>query len=247
MSKVILLRHGLSQWNLENRFTGWTDVPLAPKGIEEAHIAGQLIKNANINVDIAYCSVLKRCKETLDIVLEEIGRQNIPQFFSWRLNERHYGALQGLDKKETAQKYGEEQTNLWRRSYSTRPPLLLENDQTAPKNDPLYKDVPAEYLPLGESLEDTDKRVMFLWQSEILPKIMEGKNILLSVGGNDVRVIVKNLDNISNTDIVGLNIPTGEPLIYEFDDEGRQLKHYYISPDEIIASKIESVKNQSRI
>lgn len=246
MSKIILLRHGLSQWNLENKFTGWTDVPLAEEGIKEAERAGELIKNSGIKFDVAYCSVLERAVKTLEIVLEKIGEENLPKIFSWRLNERHYGSLQGLNKKEIAVKYGEEQTNLWRRSYSVRPPALSPDDKTAPKNQQKYKDVPTEDLPLSESLEDCEKRVMPLWRDEILPKIKEGKNILISLSGNSCRAIVKNLDNISETDIAGLNIPTAEPLVYEFDNEGNQIKHYYLSPEDVIKAKIESVKVQSK-
>lgn len=246
MSKIILLRHGLSQWNLENKFTGWTDVPLAEQGIVEAHNAGRLIKESGIPFDVVYCSVLERAQKTLEIVLDEIGRKDLPQNFSWRLNERHYGSLQGLNKRETTEKYGEEQTNLWRRSYDVPPPPLSEGDPTAPRNQEKYKDVPPEDLPLSESLRDTEKRVMPLWENEILPKIKEGKNILISLSGNSCRAIVKNLDNISSEDIVGLNIPTAEPLVYEFNSEGNPIKHYYLSPDDVIAAKIEAVKKQSK-
>lgn len=246
MAKLILLRHGLSQWNLENKFTGWTDVPLAEQGIEEAHRAGKLIKDSGIDFDLAYCSVLQRAQKTMEIVLEETGKTEIEKHFSWRLNERHYGALQGLDKKEIALQYGDEQTNIWRRSYDVPPPPLGEDDPTAPKNQEKYKDVPAEDLPLSESLKDTEARVMPLWDSEILPKLKEGKNILVALSGNSCRAIVKNLDNISKEEIAGLNIPTAEPLVYEFDSEGNPLKHYYLSPDDVIASKIDAVKNQSK-
>lgn len=246
MSKIILLRHGLSQWNLENKFTGWTDVPLAEEGIKEAHRAGQLIKDSGIQFDLAYSSVLERAQKTLDIVLEEIEKKDLPKFYSWRLNERHYGSLQGLNKKEIAEKYGDEQTNLWRRSYDVPPPLLSPEDPTAPKNLEKYKDVPAEDLPLGESLKDTEKRVLPLWEEEILPKIKEGKNILIALSGNSCRAIVKNLDNISSDEITGLNIPTAEPLVYEFDEEGNPVKHYYLSSDDVIASKIDAVKNQTK-
>lgn len=246
MSKIILLRHGLSQWNLENKFTGWTDVPLAAQGVEEAHRAGKLIKDSGIDFDLAYSSVLERAMKTLDTVLEETGKTGIEKHYSWRLNERHYGALQGLDKKEIALKYGDEQTNLWRRSYDVPPPPLNPEDPTAPRNQEKYKDIPADLLPLSESLKDTEKRVLPLWNEEILPKIKEGKNILIALSGNSCRAIVKNLDNISPEVIAGLNIPTAEPLVYEFDEEGNPIKHYYLSPDDVIAAKIDSVKNQSK-
>jgi 2,3-bisphosphoglycerate-dependent phosphoglycerate mutase len=241
-TKIILLRHGLSQWNAEKKFTGWVDVPLAAAGEEEARRAGELIKKSHIEIDLAYSSVLQRAKNTMKIVLQILDKQNIPQFFSWRLNERHYGALQGLNKVEMAEKYGAEQVKLWRRSYSTRPPLLSPDDPTAPKNLSEYKDVDPKDLPLGESLQDCEKRVMPLWYDEILPKIKSGKNILIALSGNSCRAIVKNLDNISDGEIAELNIPTGEPLVYEFDENGNQVKHYYLSSDEEIKAKIESLK-----
>lgn len=241
-TKIILLRHGLSVWNAEKKFTGWVDVPLAPEGEEEARRAGELIKKSAIPIDLAYSSVLKRAKDTMQIVLQILAMTNIPQFFSWRLNERHYGSLQGLNKVEMAEKYGVEQVKLWRRSYSVRPPLLSPDDPTAPKNLSEYKDVDPKDLPLGESLQDCEKRVMPLWTEEILPKIKDGKNILIALSGNSCRAIVKNLDNISDEAIPELNIPTGEPLVYEFDDDGKQIKHYYLSTDEEIRAKIESLK-----
>jgi len=262
-TKIILLRHGLSQWNAEKKFTGWVDVPLAPAGEEEARRAGELIKKSGIEIDIAYSSFLQRAKNTMKIVLEILDKTEIPQFFSWRLNERHYGALQGLNKVEMAEKYGAEQVKLWRRSYSTRPPMLSPDDPTAPKNLPEYKNVPSADLPLGESLEDCEKRVMPLWNDEILPKIRataaseqsydycslkrlqwsyDQKNILIALSGNSARAIVKNLDGISDEAISELNIPTGEPLVYEFDADGKQIKHYYLSSDSEIAAKIESLK-----
>jgi 2,3-bisphosphoglycerate-dependent phosphoglycerate mutase len=241
-TKIILLRHGLSVWNAEKKFTGWVDVALAPEGEEEARRAGELIKKSGIEIDLAYSSVLQRAKNTMEIVLEILGKQNIPQFFSWRLNERHYGALQGLNKVEMAEKYGAEQVKLWRRSYSTRPPLLSPDDPTAPKNLVEYKDVDPKDLPLGESLQDCEKRVMPLWNDEILSKIKDGKNILIALSGNSGRAIIKHLDNISDEEISELNFPTGEPLVYEFDENGKQIKHYYLSTDEEIKAKIESLK-----
>jgi 2,3-bisphosphoglycerate-dependent phosphoglycerate mutase len=241
-TKIILLRHGLSVWNAEKKFTGWVDVALAPQGEEEAKRAGELLKKSEIEIDEAYSSVLKRAEDTMKIVLEILDKTNIPQFFSWRLNERHYGALQGLSKVEMTEKYGVEQVKLWRRSYSTRPPLLSPDDPTAPKNLPEYKNVDPKDLPLGESLQDCEKRVMPLWHDEILPKIKTGKNILIALSGNSGRAIIKHLDNISDEKISELNFPTGEPLIYEFDENGKQIKHYYLSSDEEIRAKIESLK-----
>jgi 2,3-bisphosphoglycerate-dependent phosphoglycerate mutase len=246
-SKVILLRHGQSQWNLENKFTGWTDVPLSEAGEKEAVGAGELIRKSAINIDLAYSSVLERCVKTLGIVLKVTGLENIPQKFSWRLNERHYGALQGLNKKETTEKYGEEQTALWRRSYATRPPSLDSDDPRNPTFDQKYSELSKEDLPLSESLADTEKRVMVLWRDEIEPKIKDGKNILVVLCGNACRGLVKQLDGISDSDISALNIPTGQPLVYEFDELGQPIKHYYLASDEEIAALSEVVKNQSKI
>jgi 2,3-bisphosphoglycerate-dependent phosphoglycerate mutase len=218
------------------------DVPLATQGEDEARRAGDLIKKSGINIDEAYSSFLQRAKNTMQIVLEILGKANIPQSFSWRLNERHYGALQGLNKVEMAEKYGAEQVKLWRRSYTTRPPMLSPDDPTAPKNLPEYANIDQKDLPLGESLEDCEKRVMPLWYDEILPQIKAGKNILIALSGNSCRAIVKNLDEISDDAISELNIPTGEPLVYEFDNDGKQIKHYYLSSDEEIKAKIESLK-----
>ncbi len=240
--KIILLRHGITQYNIEKKFTGWTNVPLAPAGEEEARRAGELIKKSGIEIDEAYSSVLERSEETMKIVLKVLGKENIPQFFSWRLNERHYGALQGHNHQEIIEKFGKEKFDLWHRSFRERPPLLSPNDPTAPKNQEKYKDIPENELPLSESLEDTEKRTMPLWNSEIMPKIKQGKNILIVLSGNSCRAVVKNLNNISDEQIPELNIPTGEPLIYEFDENGNEIKHYYLSSDEEIQAKIESLK-----
>lgn len=242
MSKVILLRHGITQYNIDKIFTGWTDVPLAPQGIEEAKHAGKLIKNSGIEIDEAYTSYLDRSKMTLKLALETMGRADMHTTFSWRLNERHYGALQGIRHADMAEKYSKEQVQIWRRSYDVRPPLLSPDDPRAPQNIEMYNDVPREDLPLGESLKDTIARVMPLWDNEIMPKIKEGKNILIVLSGNSGRAIIKKLDTISDDDIVGLNVPTGEPLVYEFDAEGKEIKHYYLSPNDVIQAKIDFLK-----
>ena len=241
-TKIILLRHGKTQYNVEKRFTGWTDVPLSRIGEEEAKHAGELIKKSGIEIDEAYSSVLKRAEETMKIVLEVLSKTDIPQSFSWRLNERHYGALQGHTHQEIIEKFGKEQFDLWHRSFRERPPLLSPDDPTAPKNQEKYKDIPDDELPLGESLEDTEKRTMPLWNSEIMPKIKQDKNILITLSGNDERALIKDIDHIPDNLIVDLNIPTGEPLVYEFDENGKEIKYYYLSSDEEIAAKIESLK-----
>lgn len=245
MSKLILLRHGESEWNKENIFTGWTDVDLSPKGEEEARVAGILLKDAGIIPDVAFTSVLKRAIRTLFIALEKLEIQ-IPIFYSWRLNERHYGALQGLNKSETAKKYGEEQVKIWRRSYDVRPPALILGEERDSIHDPKYKDLTREEIPLSESLEDTTKRIMPYWEEKILPEIKAGKNVLVAGHGSGIRSIVKYLDNLSPERVMELDIPTGIPLIYEFDNNGNQIKHYYLGNQEEINRKIEEVKNQAR-
>ncbi|WP_286639236.1 2,3-diphosphoglycerate-dependent phosphoglycerate mutase, partial [Faecalibaculum rodentium] len=213
MKKLVLIRHGESEWNKENRFTGWTDVELSQKGREEARQAGQLLKNQGYSFDKAYTSVLKRANHTLDGVLLELGETDIPVTRSWKLNERHYGALQGLNKAETAAKYGDEQVHEWRRSWDVRPPLLDSDDKRNPVLDPLYKGVPADELPLGESLKDTVRRVVPFFESNIVPEIKAGKNVVIAAHGNSLRALVKFLDHISDDDIAGLDIPTGVPLV----------------------------------
>ena len=207
MKKLVLIRHGESEWNKENRFTGWTDVELSQKGREEARQAGQLLKNQGYSFDKAYTSVLKRANHTLDGVLLELGETDIPVTRSWKLNERHYGALQGLNKAETAAKYGDEQVHEWRRSWDVRPPLLDSDDKRNPVLDPLYKGVPADELPLGESLKDTVRRVVPFFESDIVPEIKAGKNVVIAAHGNSLRALVKFLDHISDDDIAGLDIP----------------------------------------
>ncbi|WP_217948174.1 2,3-diphosphoglycerate-dependent phosphoglycerate mutase [Faecalibaculum rodentium] len=246
MKKLVLIRHGESEWNKENRFTGWTDVELSQKGREEARQAGQLLKNQGYSFDKAYTSVLKRANHTLDGVLLELGETDIPVTRSWKLNERHYGALQGLNKAETAAKYGDEQVHEWRRSWDVRPPLLDSDDKRNPVLDPLYKGVPADELPLEESLKDTVRRVVPFFESDIVPEIKAGKNVVIAAHGNSLRALVKFLDHISDDDIAGLDIPTGVPLVYELDDDMNPLRHYYLGDPEVIRAREEAVKNQGK-
>jgi len=234
MYKVVLLRHGQSTWNKENKFTGWTDVDLSEKGLVEAKKAGEVLKKEGFTFDIAFTSVLKRAIRTLWITLDEIDLMWIPVIRHWRLNERHYGALQGLNKSETAQKYGEEQIKIWRRSYDTQPPALEKTDERYPGNDPRYSNLTEEELPLTECLKDTVERFMPYWSETIAPTIKSGEKVLIAAHGNSLRALVKYLDNVSEEEIVGLNIPTGIPLVYELDDDLKPVQHYYIGdPDEI--------------
>ncbi|WP_285943239.1 2,3-diphosphoglycerate-dependent phosphoglycerate mutase, partial [Faecalibaculum rodentium] len=226
--------------------TGWTDVELSQKGREEARHAGQLLKNQGYSFDKAYTSVLKRANHTLDGVLLELGETDIPVTRSWKLNERHYGALQGLNKAETAAKYGDEQVHEWRRSWDVRPPLLDSDDKRNPVLDPLYKGVPADELPLGESLKDTVRRVVPFFESDIVPEIKAGKNVVIAAHGNSLRALVKFLDHISDDDIAGLDIPTGVPLVYELDDDMNPLRHYYLGDPDVIRAREEAVKNQGK-
>lgn len=228
MNKLTLLRHGESVWNHENLFTGWTDVDLSESGIREAKKAGKILKQHGYEFDVAYVSVLKRALKTLWIVLDEMGQIWIPWEKSWRLNERHYGALQGLNKKETADKYGDEQVHIWRRSFDVKPPLLEKHDARYPGHERMYKDIPDSEIPLGESLEDTIMRFMPYWEKNIVPAIKSGKNVIIAAHGNSLRALVKHLDNINDEEIPGLEIPTGIPLIYELDDNLKPLKHYYL-------------------
>ena len=234
MYKVVLLRHGESTWNKENKFTGWTDVDLSEKGLVEAKKAGEVLKKEGFTFEIAFTSVLKRAIRTLWITLDELDLMWIPVIRNWRLNERHYGALQGLNKAETAQKYGEQQIKIWRRSYDTQPPALEITDERYPGNDPRYKELTEDELPLTECLKDTVTRFMPYWEETIAPTINSGKKVLIAAHGNSLRALVKYLDNVSEEEIVGLNIPTGIPLIYELDDDLKPIKHYYLGdPDEI--------------
>ena len=246
MIKLVLLRHGQSEWNLKNLFTGWTDVELSETGVKEAHEAGQALKANGYSFDIAFSSVLKRANHTMDYALEEMGETNIPKHYSWRLNERHYGALQGLNKAETAAKYGDAQVKIWRRSYATRPPLLEQSDERWPGHEARYANIAADELPLGECLEDTVARVVPYWENVIAPDIRGGKRIIIAAHGNSLRALVKYLDGVSEQDIVELNIPTGVPLVYELDDELKPIKHYYLGDAEAIAAAQAAVANQGK-
>lgn len=228
MKELVLLRHGQSEWNRQNRFTGWTDVGLSEKGVLEAERSGAILKKNGFSFDVAYTSFLKRSVQTLRIVLEVMGLESLPVRASWRLNERHYGALQGLDKDETALKFGREQVQLWRRSYDIAPPALDENDVRYPGNSGKYKSVPPDEIPLTESLKDTVKRFMPYWEEQILPDLREKKKVLISAHGNSLRALVKHLDGISDEDVPSLEIPTGVPLVYDMDDENRAVRSYYL-------------------
>ena len=222
--KLVLIRHGESEWNLENRFTGWKDVDLSPKGIEEAKSAGKILKEMNLVFDVAYTSYLKRAIKTLNIVLEEMDELYIPVYKSWRLNERHYGALQGLNKAETAKKYGDEQVHIWRRSFDIAPPSIDKNSEYYPKSDRRYANLADSDIPLGESLKDTIARVLPYWHSDISKSLQEGKNVIVAAHGNSLRALIKYLLNISNEDILNLNLTTGKPLIFEMDKDLKVLK-----------------------
>lgn len=245
MYKVVLLRHGESVWNELNLFTGWTDVDLNEKGTNEATEAGKVLKEEGYDFDIAFTSVLKRAIKTLNIVLDQMNLDWIPVEKNWRLNERHYGALQGLNKAETAEKYGKEQVLVWRRSYDTPPPALEESDERYPGNDRRYADLSKNEIPLTESLKLTVDRFLPYWHDRIAPTIKEGKKVLIAAHGNSLRALVKYLDNISEEEIVGLNIPTGVPLVYELDEELKPIKHYYLGDQEKIQAAISSVAKQT--
>ena len=228
MIKLVLVRHGQSMWNLENRFTGWTDVELSEQGIKEAKEAGKILKEKGFEFDIAYTSVLKRANDTLSYILEELGQSNIPVKKSWRLNERHYGALQGLNKDETKEKYGAEQVLLWRRSTDVRPPELSVDDKRYPGNDPKYKDLNKDELPTTENLIDTINRVMVLWNSDIEKDLKSGKRVIIAAHGNSLRGLIKYLDNMTDEEIIKLELQTGNPICYELDDNLKPIKHYYL-------------------
>ncbi len=245
MIKLVLLRHGESTWNLENRFTGWTDVDLSENGVKEAHIGGQLLKQERYTFDIALTSVLKRAIRTLWIVEDEMDLMYIPVEFAWQLNERHYGALQGLNKAETAEKYGDKQVKIWRRSYNVPPPPLDWDDPRHPRFDPRYATLTKEQLPAFESLELTLKRVMPYWDSRIVPLLKSGKKILIAAHGNSLRAMVKYLDHISDEDIPELNIPTGIPLVYELDDDLKAITHYYLGDQALAEAKAKAVAAQA--
>lgn len=231
MQKLVLVRHGQSIWNLENKFTGWTDVGLSDKGVKEAIDAGKTLKKLGYTFDVAYTSLLKRAQDTLNIILKELDL-NIEINKSYKLNERHYGALQGLNKDETRQKYGEEQVRLWRRSAEVKPPALTKDDPRYPGNDPIYKDIPESELPLTENLVDTIKRVVDYYESVIVPDLKIGKKIIIVSHGNSLRGLVKYLDNLSDEEVMNLEIPTGVPLVYELDDNLKPIKHYYLKDED---------------
>lgn len=245
MYTVVLLRHGESEWNKSNLFTGWTDVDLSEKGISEAHQAGKTLKAEGYKFDIAFTSVLKRAIRTLDITLDEMDLIWLPVVKSWRLNERHYGALQGLNKAETAEKYGIDQVKLWRRSYDVPPPALDEKDERYPGKDPRYADLDKEDIPLTESLKLTVDRFLPYWHESIVPVIKSGKRVIIVAHGNSLRSLVKYLDDISEQEIVELNIPTGIPLVYELDEKLNPIKHYYLGDQEAINAAINAVAKQT--
>ena len=247
MHKLVLLRHGESTWNKENRFTGWTDVDLTARGADEARDAGRLLKEGGYVFDVAYTSVLKRAIRTLWIALDVLDLMWIPVTNSWRLNERHYGALQGLNKAETAAKHGEAQTKMWRRSYDIPPPALARDDPRHPSRDPRYADLAARELPLTESLKDTVARFLPYWHETIAPAIRAGKRVLIAAHGNSLRALIKYLDNISESEIVELNIPTGIPLVYELDDDLKPIRHYYLGDPAAAAAAAARVAAQARV
>jgi len=246
MYKIVLIRHGESTWNKENLFTGWTDVDLSEKGLQEAHTAGKRLKAEGFTFDEAWTSTLKRAIRTLWIGLDEMDLMYLPIHHDWRLNERHYGALQGLNKADTAAKYGEDQVKIWRRSFDVPPPALEKNDPRYPGLDPRYTNLTEAQLPLCESLKDTCARTMPFWNEVVIPRLAAGRKLIISAHGNSLRAIVKNLNNISDDDIVSLNIPTGIPLIYEFDSELRATKNYYLADEAELAAAQNAVANQGK-
>ena len=246
MYKIVLMRHGESTWNLDNRFTGWTDVDLTEKGVAEAYQAGKLLKQAGFSFDLAYTSVLKRAIRTLWGTLDEMDLMWLPVVHDWRLNERHYGALQGLNKAETAAKYGDEQVLVWRRSYDTPPLPLAADDERNSFDDPRYAQLERHQIPLTECLKDTVARVMPAWEDTIAPAIRAGQRILISAHGNSLRALIKMLDGISDEDIVNLNIPNGQPLVYELDAELKPIRHYYLGDQDAIAAALQAVASQGK-
>lgn len=244
--KLVLLRHGESTWNKENRFTGWTDVPLSEAGEVEALAAAEVLKAKGYKFDVAYTSVLKRAVTTCWNVLKETDQCHVPVINSWRLNERHYGGLQGLNKAETAAKHGDEQVKIWRRSYNVPPPELETSDERYPGNQEIYKKVPKATLPVTESLETCIARVLPFWFDQIAPSIMEGKNVLIAAHGNSLRGLVKHLDSMSEAEILELNIPTAVPLVYELDENLKPIKHYYLMDEEELKKRMDAVANQGK-
>jgi len=246
MYKLVLIRHGESTWNLENRFTGWTDVELTPTGISQAMSAGKLLKAEGYEFDVAYTSVLKRAIHTLNYALDEMDRTWLPVVKDWRLNERHYGGLQGLNKADMAKQYGDEQVLVWRRSYDTPPPALEANDPRGQRQDPRYASLSPEQVPLTECLKDTVARVVPYWEEELAPAIKRGQRILIAAHGNSIRALIKYLDNIGDNDIVGVNIPNGIPLVYELDANLKPIRHYYLGDAEAAARAAAAVANQGK-
>jgi len=246
MIKLVLLRHGESSWNKENRFTGWTDVDLSEKGVQEAHEGGQALRKEGYVFDVAYTSVLKRAIRTLWIAMDELDLMWIPVHRSWRLNERHYGALQGLNKAETAGKFGEDQVKIWRRSYDIQPPALTADDPRFPGSDPRYRDLSPQELPLTECLKDTVARFLPLWHETIAPSIRDGRKVLIAAHGNSLRALVKYLDNIPESEIVELNIPTGMPLVYELDGGLKPIRHYYLGDPAKVQAAMDAVAAQGK-
>ena len=243
---LVLIRHGQSVWNAENRFTGWTDVDLSEQGRTEARQAAELIRAEGLDFDYCYTSVLKRAIRTLWIVLDGLDRMWLPVERSWRLNERHYGALQGLNKAETAAKHGEDQVKIWRRSYDTPPPMLEADDDRLPTSDPRYAQVPKDELPAGECLKDTVQRVLPCWEGEIAPKIRQGQRVLIAAHGNSIRALVKHLDGISDSDIMGVEIPTGVPLVYTLDENLKPIKSRYLGDAKAVAAAQAAVAAQGK-
>ncbi len=246
MIKLVLLRHGESQWNLENRFTGWTDVDLTPKGVAEAHEAARLLKEGGYSFDVVFTSVLKRAIRTQALVMEDLDLLWVPVVRNWRLNERHYGALQGLNKAETTAKFGDEQVKVWRRSYATPPPALATDDPRYPGHDPRYAALAEADLPLTESLKDTVARFLPYWLDTIAPEIKAARRVLIGAHGNSLRALVKYLDDVPEGQIVELNIPTGIPLVYELDESLRPSRHYYLGDPEAVRKAAEAVAGQAR-
>nr|WP_274377486.1 2,3-diphosphoglycerate-dependent phosphoglycerate mutase [Halanaerobium hydrogeniformans] len=246
VKKIVFVRHGQSEWNLANKFTGWTDVDLSEQGIKEAEAAGEILEKEGFTFDLAFTSYLKRATKTLNIILDIMDLHWIPVIKSWKLNERHYGDLQGLNKAEMTEKVGEEQVHIWRRSFDTPPPALDADDSRHPKNESKYDELSEAELPDSESLKMTIKRVMPFWEKTIVPKIKEGRKIIISAHGNSLRALVKHLDNISDEEISSLNIPTGRPLVYEFDEEMNVLDSYYLGDQEEIDAEMQKVKDQAK-
>ena len=246
MKKLVIVRHGESTWNKENRFTGWTDVDLSEKGRQEAREGGEVLKKDGYVFDVAYTSVLKRAIRTLWTILDELDQMWIPVHRSWRLNERHYGALQGLNKSETAAKYGEDQVKIWRRSYDIPPPVLTVDDERYPGHDPRYRNLSKDELPLTECLKDTVARFLPLWHETIAPAIQRGERVLIAAHGNSLRALVMYLDGVSEKDIVELNIPTGMPLVYELDDNLKPLNRYYLGDPEKVKAAMDAVAAQGK-